>query len=148
MVLDRRTVMKGLSVAGGLGFAGTTQAGGSGASGEGEGEGNGNGGRSRDGALERDLTVTQESGKSVHWILPGKRELETAVFGTPENPQFGQRLLEHNIAEGGQREPRVVAARTPLPGRSPRGSPRNRRRRVHHHLGPDAVQRQGKAGRW
>ena len=115
MVLDRRTVMKGLGVAGGLGFAGTTQAGGSGASGEGEGEGNGNGGRSRDGALERDLTVTQESGKSVHWILPGKRELETAVFGTPENPQFGQRLLEHNIAEGDNENLASLLQELPFP---------------------------------
>ena len=115
MVLDRRTVMKGLGVAGGLGFAGTTQAGGSGASGEGEGEGNGNGGRSRDGALERDLTVTQESGKSVHWILPSKRELETAVFGTPENPQFGQRLLEHNIAEGDNENLASLLQELPFP---------------------------------
>ena len=35
----------------------------------------------------------------MHWIIPGERELSTAVFGTPDNPQFGQSLLEHNIAE-------------------------------------------------
>lgn len=87
MVLDRRTVIKDLGVAGGLGLAGTTQVGSCGASGDGDRR------RSSDGGLERDLTVTQESGKSVHWVLPGKHELERAVSGTPENPQFRTSLL-------------------------------------------------------
>lgn len=56
-------------------------------------------GYTEDGGLTRDLVVTQEPGKSVHWVLPGKRELSEAVFGTPENPQFGTSLLEHNISQ-------------------------------------------------
>ncbi|WP_115863418.1 hypothetical protein [Halorussus litoreus] len=46
-----------------------------------------------------DLRVTQESGRTSQWVLPGRRQLSEYVFGTPENPRM---TSQHwiNIAEG------------------------------------------------
>ena len=60
MSLGRRTILKGLGVAGGIGLAGTAGAKGSGPSSEQDDAQVG------DGGLTRDLTVTQESDKSMH----------------------------------------------------------------------------------
>ena len=47
---------------------------------------------------ERRLTVRQDPGKVYYWVLPGHRELDPAVFGTPGNlnPDL---LLENKLAE-------------------------------------------------
>ena len=52
-----------------------------------------------DGGLTLDLTVMQETGNSVRWILSRKCKPKTAISGTPENPQFGTSLLEHNVSK-------------------------------------------------
>lgn len=41
------------------------------------------------------MTARQSEGKAVNWVLPGPRRLSRAVFGTPENPFFGDDLLQH-----------------------------------------------------
>jgi len=33
------------------------------------------------------VSVSQESGKDVRWILPGPRKLDPAIFGTPDQPR-------------------------------------------------------------
>lgn len=38
--------------------------------------------------------VTQQAGKVIYWVLPGPRDLEEEVFGTPDNPKA---LLEPKI---------------------------------------------------
>ena len=46
-----------------------------------------------------DVRVTQEAGKTAHWVLPGRRRISEYVFGTPENPRTtGQHWI--NVAEG------------------------------------------------
>ncbi|MEX2586873.1 MAG: cupredoxin domain-containing protein [Actinomycetota bacterium] len=54
-------------------------------------------------AVGTDVTVRQEEGSTVYWILPGKRRLSPEVFGTPANPL---RTGEHRIqqASGDVRE--------------------------------------------
>ena len=45
--------------------------------------------------MGRDVTVKQEPGKVVYWVLPGPRRLSEQVFGTPEYPrQTGELNLE------------------------------------------------------
>jgi len=48
------------------------------------------------GADVTEVVVTQEAGKVVHWVLPGKRRLDPALFGVPgEEPRrTGQEQLE------------------------------------------------------
>lgn len=108
MRLDRRTILRGLGTVGGLGLVGTTQAT---ASTESEKQNH----TQSQGAFEQTLTATQESGKSVHWVLPGKRRLEEAVFGTPDNPQFGQSLLEHKIAQTDNENVAALLEELPFP---------------------------------
>jgi hypothetical protein len=46
-----------------------------------------------------DVRLTQESGNTAHWVLPGRRPLSEYVFGTPDNPQMtGEHWVD--IAEG------------------------------------------------
>jgi hypothetical protein len=46
-----------------------------------------------------ELRVTQDSGETSHWVLPGRRRISEYVFGTPENPRrTGQHWV--NVAEG------------------------------------------------
>ncbi|WP_339102818.1 hypothetical protein [Haloterrigena salinisoli] len=45
----------------------------------------------------RDVTVRQEPGNAVYWVLPGERRLSPQVFGTPDNPRRGTDLLEARI---------------------------------------------------
>ncbi len=45
----------------------------------------------------RSVSVSQEEGKIVYWILPGFRRLSPSVFGTPDNPMFGNDRLEWAI---------------------------------------------------
>ena len=40
------------------------------------------------------VTVEQEAGNTVYWVLPGQRRISKAVFGTPDNPLLGQDTLE------------------------------------------------------
>ncbi|HKJ68449.1 MAG TPA: hypothetical protein VKA68_10875 [bacterium] len=47
------------------------------------------------------VEIVQESGKTVYWVLPGKRRISKQVFGTPQNPQMGQQLLQLRIQEAG-----------------------------------------------
>ena len=47
------------------------------------------------------VEVVQASGKTVYWVLPGKRRISKQVFGTPQNPQMGQQLLQLRIQEAG-----------------------------------------------
>lgn len=88
MTVNRRRFLQaaGLAAAGGMAggaLAGTT------ATNRQEGDGFG--------GLE--LTVTQQQGNAVNWVLPGRREISEFVFGTPENPQTtGQHWI--NVAEG------------------------------------------------
>ncbi|ADQ68934.1 hypothetical protein C499_06880 [Halogeometricum borinquense DSM 11551] len=49
-----------------------------------------------------EVTVRQESGKTVYWVLPGERRLSPTVFGTPDNPRFGADLLEFRIEQAKQ----------------------------------------------
>jgi len=35
-----------------------------------------------------DVRVTQETGNTSHWVLPGRRQLSEYVFGTPDNPRM------------------------------------------------------------
>ncbi|WP_128477296.1 hypothetical protein [Halorussus pelagicus] len=34
-----------------------------------------------------DVRVTQERGRTAHWVLPGRRRISEYVFGTPDNPR-------------------------------------------------------------
>ncbi|ELZ18452.1 hypothetical protein C477_10303 [Haloterrigena salina JCM 13891] len=47
----------------------------------------------------RDVTVRQESGNAVYWVLPGERRLSPQVFGTPDAPRRGSDLLESRIEQ-------------------------------------------------
>lgn len=50
-----------------------------------------------------EVKVVQEEGKLVYWVLPGPRELDPAVFGTPEAPETtGAQQIQ--AAEGPVRE--------------------------------------------
>lgn len=92
----RRTViggLAGLTATGALaGYGAATQEGGNG------NETGGDGGDDRNGlniGIGLDVEVTQEEGRAVNWVLPGKRRLSEEVFGTPENPMMGDDLIEH-----------------------------------------------------
>jgi len=37
---------------------------------------------------EIDVRVTQDTGSTSHWVLPGRRQLSEYVFGTPDNPKM------------------------------------------------------------
>jgi len=41
-----------------------------------------------DGKQDTRVTVKQEAGKTVYWVLPGQRELSESVFGTMKSPQM------------------------------------------------------------
>lgn len=43
--------------------------------------------------LSQGIEASQEEGQEVHWILPGPRELDSEIFGTPDKP-LG---FEHDI---------------------------------------------------
>jgi len=60
------------------------------------------------------LTVKQESGKIVYWVLPGPRKLDPAVFGTPQEPSM---LLKPKIkaAKQGPYPPNVPGLLKDLP---------------------------------
>lgn len=46
-----------------------------------------------------EVRVTQEQGKTGHWVLPGRRQISEYVFGTPDNPKrTGQHWV--NVAQG------------------------------------------------
>ncbi|WP_049923472.1 cupredoxin domain-containing protein [Halopiger djelfimassiliensis] len=47
----------------------------------------------------RDVTVRQEPENAFYWVLPGERRLSPQVFGTAENPRFGNDLLESRIEQ-------------------------------------------------
>lgn len=51
----------------------------------------------------RDVTVRQEEGKTVYWILPGERRLSPEIFGTPDDPlrtgEFRIREAEGDVQE-------------------------------------------------
>ncbi|WP_254611695.1 hypothetical protein [Haloterrigena gelatinilytica] len=47
----------------------------------------------------RDVTVRQESGNAVYWVLPGERRLSPQVFGTSDAPRRGSDLLESRIEQ-------------------------------------------------
>jgi hypothetical protein len=56
------------------------------------------------------LTVKQEPGKTVYWVLPGPRRLSEATFGTADNPKmtFAPRLKKaQQMAEEGKLPPTV-----------------------------------------
>lgn len=114
MSLDRRSILRGLGAIGGIGLVGTAQA-------EGSTPDEPEHAQSRERGIEQTLQVTQESGKSVHWVLPGKRRLSKAVFGTPDNPQFGQSLLEHKIAQTDNEDVAALLEELPLPVAVPEG---------------------------
>lgn len=53
------------------------------------------------------VTVKQDAGKIVYWVLPGPRRLSKKVFGTPEHPKM---LVKEKIAAA---EKAVVAHKMP-----------------------------------
>ncbi len=63
---------------------------------------------------DRTLTVRQEPGGIVYWVLPGPRQLDPAVFGTPDDPRM---LLSPKIeaAREGQYPPSVPQLLMDLP---------------------------------
>lgn len=42
-----------------------------------------------------DVSVRQQEGKAVNWVLPGPRRLSEAVFGTPDNPVMSDDHIKH-----------------------------------------------------
>ena len=48
---------------------------------------------------ETKVLVEQEGGGLVYWVLPGPRKLDPSVFGTPDNPMFGNERLGWAIKE-------------------------------------------------
>jgi hypothetical protein len=59
-----------------------------------------------------DVRVTQEAGKTAHWVLPGRRRISEFVFGTPENPRMTSQhwidVAEGPVAELLQEQPYQV----------------------------------------
>ena len=65
-----------------------------------------------------DVTVKQEAGKTVYWVLPGPRRLSERVFGTPENPKatLMPKIAEaKKMAEAGKAPPTVPQLLKDLP---------------------------------
>jgi len=58
------------------------------------------------------VNATQTAGNSVHWILPGPRQIDPHVFGTPTDgpstPQRGDDYLAHKVWYFGEHRPGVV----------------------------------------
>lgn len=53
-------------------------------------------GADKSGPLINKAVFSQQSGKTVYWVLPGPRQLSERVFGTPGNPK---RTLEEKLAQ-------------------------------------------------
>jgi hypothetical protein len=61
-------------------------------------------------SAEPSITIKQDSGKAVFWVLPGPRKLSEATFGTAENPKmtFAPKLKEaQQMVEAGKMPPTV-----------------------------------------
>jgi len=61
-------------------------------------------------SVQPDITVKQETGKSVFWVLPGPRKLSESTFGTADDPKmtFAPKLKKaQQMAEAGKLPPSV-----------------------------------------
>ena len=66
----------------------------------------------KEGPVKDRATIKQDSGKTVYWVLPGKRKLSKEVFGTPKNPKM---TCDEKFANAPEKPPTVKGLLQKLP---------------------------------